>query len=317
MRAKSLLLLTLAIALGGLSVFMANRWLARNAAQSAAPGLETTTVVVARAPLHYGVALDPSKLVEAPWPKGAVPQGAFSSIKALLAEGDRRALGMIEANEPILSSRVTGADGRATLSNTITEGMRAVTIRVNDIYGVAGFVLPGDRVDVMLTRSLEKTESPITDILLQNVKVLAIDQKVDEPKQAAAVVARAVTMEVTPEQAQKLTLGSSVGTLSLALRNLAHTAATAQRRVTTRDLGMGEASSAVSKGTNVGNTVRVVRGATVEEVDVSRELPGPARPGTSPTKARAPEQAVQNGAPESPAKGLPRSPLPDQLSERF
>ena len=137
----------------------------------------------------------------------------------------------IEANEPILSSKITGPGQRATLSAMIADGMRAVTIRVNDVEGVAGFVLPGDRVDVALTRQGDKSASTSTDVVLQNVKVLAIDQIADERADKPSI-ARAVTLEVDTNSAQKLALASPVGTLSLMLRKAGE--ATSENRAASR-----------------------------------------------------------------------------------
>ena len=117
--------------------------------------------------------------------------------------GRRVVLTAIEANEPMLSSKITGPGQRATLSAVIADGMRAVTIRVNDVDGVAGFVLPGDRVDVALTRQADKNNT--NDVVLQNIKVLAIDQTADERTDKPSI-ARAVTLEVDSTDAQKLAL---------------------------------------------------------------------------------------------------------------
>ena len=125
-------------------------------------------------------------------------------------------LAAIETNEPVLALKVTGPGQRATLSALVGPGMKAVTIRVNDVEGVGGFVLPGDRVDVVLTRQIEKG-SASTDVVLQNVRVLAVDQSADE-RAAKAAVAKSVTLEVSTVEAQKVWLASSVGSLSLLLR---------------------------------------------------------------------------------------------------
>ena len=96
--------------------------------------------------------LDRAQLSEIQWPQDALPQGAFATIDALLAEGSRVVLSPIEANEPVLLAKLSGPNGRASLSNLLTPGMRAVTIKTDEIAGVGGFVTPGDRVDVVLTR---------------------------------------------------------------------------------------------------------------------------------------------------------------------
>ena len=121
----------------------------------------------------------------------------------------------------MLALKVTGAGQRATLSALVKPGMKAVTIRVNDVEGVGGFVLPGDRVDVALTRQIDKT-SATTEVVLQNAKVLAIDQSADE-RATKASVPKSVTLEVDTLEAQKLSLAATVGSLSLLLRQAGDT----------------------------------------------------------------------------------------------
>ena len=118
-------------------------------------------------------------LQEVPWPSDSLPSGAFAKINDIMAGGRRVVLAAIEANEPVLALKITGAGQRATLSALVKPGMKAVTIRVNDVEGVGGFVLPGDHVDVVLTRQLEKG-SATTQVVLQNTRVLAVDQTADE-----------------------------------------------------------------------------------------------------------------------------------------
>ena len=154
-------------------------------------------------------------LREVPWPHEAVPAGSFSKIAELTASR-RVVLTAIEANEPILASKITGSGQRATLSAMLGDGMKAVTIRVNDVEGVAGFVLPGDHVDVVLTRQQDKAVAA-SDVVLQNVRVLAVDQIADERAEKPSV-AKAVTLEVEVTAAQKLALAATIGTFSLALR---------------------------------------------------------------------------------------------------
>jgi pilus assembly protein CpaB len=163
-------------------------------------------------------------------------------------------------NEPILSVKITGPGQRATLSALLHEGMKAVTIRVNDVEGVAGFVLPGDRVDIGLTR-LDGKGGATMDVVLQNAQVLAIDQVADE-RVAAPSVAKSVTLEVDTVGAQKLSLAASLGTLSLQLRKAGDTASSKTLQVSIKDLfnevvsGMGHGSTTV---------VTVNRGAQKKE----------------------------------------------------
>jgi len=240
-RSSTIIMIAVAVVFGLLAVFVAQSWLNSQAearlrsleAQKVQP-VSAQTIVVASRQLRFGNELSASVLREMPWPADAVPQGAFRSIPEVLTAGKRVVLTAIEANEPVLASKITGLGQRATLSATIGEGHKAVTIRVNDVDGVAGFVLPGDRVDVMLSRQLEKN-SAINDVVLKNTRVLAVDQLADERSDKPSV-AKAVTLEVDLAGAQKLSLASQVGTLSLALRKAGDQDATASRPITLADL---------------------------------------------------------------------------------
>jgi len=233
-------MLVLAIAMGAMSVYLARGWLARQSQTAEAqPSIEVTKVVVAKRPLKFGDVVAPEYLTEVDWPAATVPPESFSSIKELTGENSRRVvLREIQTNEPVLASKLSGAGGKATLSTILETSKRAVTIRVNDVNGVAGFVLPGDRVDVLLTRDEDRNSgkrNPITDILLQNVKVLGIDQKAND-QQDKPYVARAVTLEVEPFDAQKLALAVTVGDLSLALRGQTDADSEYTRTVRLKDL---------------------------------------------------------------------------------
>ncbi len=242
MRMNSIIMLLLAFVFGTGAVFLTKVWF-NNQQGSLISSVEATatptaTVVVAALPLRFGSQLQSDNLKEIPWPSGNVPAGAFSTTEEMLEAGERYVITAIETNEPILGWKITGPGQRATLSAIVEKGMKAITIRVNDVLGVAGFVLPGDRVDILLTRtnrSAAAREKSYVDILLQAVKVLAIDQSADDRRDEPVVV-RAVTLEVTTEQAQKLTLASSVGRLSLALRNNASDEGEITRRITVSDL---------------------------------------------------------------------------------
>jgi len=174
----------------------------RGEAAGAHAGLDTKTVIVAARSLQYGAVLTADTLTEVQWPSASVPPGAFSTRDALLGPGGQRTvLASIAQNEPILASKVTGPGQRGSLSAVIEDGMEAVTIRVDDVLGVAGLVQPGDRVNVMWTyyeRKSNASGKPASDVaysvrLLQNVRVLAIDQVLDRGSQAKP--AKAVTVE--------------------------------------------------------------------------------------------------------------------------
>ncbi len=193
--------------------------------------------------MRFGAELADANLREIDWPANALPAGAFGSKAELIKSGERRVvLSAIEVNEPILKWKITGPGQRASLSSLIENGMKAITIRVNDVLGVAGFVLPGDRVDVALTRTesvegqSDKNKHTFTDVLLQHVRVLGVDQIADDRSDKATVV-KAVTLEVGTEDAQKLVLASTVGTLSLILRPAGSNSTAQVGRITIRELG--------------------------------------------------------------------------------
>jgi len=244
MRARAVLMLGFAILFGVISIILVRQWMASQVpAPVPAVAQQTKTVVVAQIPLKFGDHVTNANLREAEWPVAIVPPGAFEHIADLTAGGESRVvLYPIDAGEPVLGSKVTGVGGRASLSTVIDKDMRAYTISVNEVSGTAGFVLPNDRVDILLTRHPEGQPDPITDVLLQNIKVLAIDQlanqKTDKP-----VVGRAVTIEVTQEQAQKLTLAVTVGSLTLVLRNESNSTATNAHTISVKDLRVGEANT--------------------------------------------------------------------------
>jgi pilus assembly protein CpaB len=240
-RSSTIIMIGVAAVFGLLAVFVAQSWLNSQAEarlksmQASQPKpVAAQTLVVASRPLRFGNELTASVLHEVPWPADALPQGSFKTIQEALAGEKRVVLTAIEANEPVLESKITGHGQRATLSAMIGDGHKAMTIRVNDVDGVAGFVLPGDRVDVMLSRQLEKG-SAINDVVLKDTKVLAIDQLADERADRPSV-AKAVTLEVDIVGAQKLALASQVGSLSLALRRAGDAQLTDSRPVTLADL---------------------------------------------------------------------------------
>ena len=243
MSLRGILMLMVAAVLGGAAVFMARGWLEAQVpktlivAEKKESAVELVTVVVARRDLFFGDRLVGDFVEETQWPAKLVPAGSFNSIKELLAQS-RVVVRPIAKNEPILPAKLSGEGGRATLSSIVADDMRAVTIRVNDVNGVAGFVLPGDRVDILLTRELDK-DNPITDIVLQNMKVLGIDQNANDESDKPKIV-RTVTIEATPYQGQKLTLAAQVGILNLSLRGHLDVQPAPQRTVTVADLGGSE-----------------------------------------------------------------------------
>lgn len=285
---RTILTLVVAAILGVAAVLLTRSYLGHQRATTAqdvtAQGM--TTVVVAGQPLARGVLLTPGVLKVATYPVNSVPVGAFSTIQQVTAGGDRRVLRDLAANEPILPDRVTAPGGKASLSAQLTPGMRAVTFRSNDVAGVAGFVLPGDRVDVMLTRTIAGAgggqDNTITQVVAGNVKVLGVDQIVDEHLDKPTV-AKAITLELTPDQAQALPLAESLGSVSLALRHISDELPLTRTVTTVSDLGgggyraapvyraaattpLGTLRHAVAKA--FGSTVKVTRGVETTSYSV-------------------------------------------------
>src|SRR5216684_1141363 len=241
MRRSNLIILVLALAMGSIAALMARSWIAQHT--TAQPVASTSTIVVAGAPLAFGAVLTEDNVSEIPWASAQPPEGAFAKKIDLFKDGRRVVLSGMDRSEIVLRPKITGPGQRASLSVLLEEGQRAVTVRVDDVRGVAGFILPGDRVDVMLLRTETRqgeTENS-ADVLLEYVKVLAIDQLLNERQDqpTVATVAKAVTLQVSPEQAQKLLLAGNVGKLSLVLRQPAEGKLAEGRRITDSDLGAG------------------------------------------------------------------------------
>ena len=185
MRKSTIVMVGFAVVFGLLAVFIAQAWLNGQAErrmrslEAQKKPVSASTIVVAKQRLQFGVELVRDQLREVPWPAEAMPEGAFARIDDLQLDGKRVVLSPIEPNEPVLTVKITGAGQRTTLSALVGEGMKAVSVRVNDVEGVGGFVLPGDRVDVVLTRQMDKGNAT-TEVVLQNARVLAVDQSADD-----------------------------------------------------------------------------------------------------------------------------------------
>jgi pilus assembly protein CpaB len=287
-RKSTIVMVAFAVVFGLLAVFIAQAWLNSQAErrlrslEAQKKPLATNTIVVAAQRLPFGVELVREHLREVPWPSEAMPQGAFATVNEILSGGKRVVLAPVEANEPVLAIKITGPGQRATLSSLVGEGMKAVSVRVNDVEGVGGFVLPGDRVDVVLTRQLEKGNAT-TEVVLQNARVLAVDQSADD-RASKAAVAKAVTLEVDTVGAQKIWLAASVGNLSLLLRKAGEVNSEPTRRVTLDDLSKPE--RATPQKNNSVTSVSVQRGGQRQSYEVPVEGTGNSQLASGGTKAR-------------------------------
>lgn len=251
MNVRTLLTMAVAVVLGLLAVFLVRNYISqaqRTPAQAAAGPAGMKSVVVAAAPIQRGAALSPTLLKVVAYPADAVPPGAVGSVAELGAPGltGRLSLRSLSPNEPILMSQVTGPGGKVTLAAVVSQGMRAVTVRSNDVAGVAGFVLPGDRVDILLTRTNGDQGAPVSQVLGENIRVLGVDQLSDDSTDKP-VVARAVTLEVTPDQADILSLAQTVGSVSFTLRHVADETPLEHHSATVADLALKDRPAPVRR----------------------------------------------------------------------
>ena len=213
---QTVIALSVAILLGLVAVWIANSFLTNR--ERAAYNGATTKVAVAASPLAYGTDITPDKIRFVDYPNGSIPPGAFTNAAQLVPAGQKRiALLPIALNEPILPDKISGIGEGASIAALLPAGMRAASVRINDVSGVAGFVQPNDSVDILITRTPQGEGGQVTDVLLQNVRVIAIDQQAKNAD-GSPKVGRSATLEVNPLDAQKLALAQEVGTLSLVLR---------------------------------------------------------------------------------------------------
>jgi pilus assembly protein CpaB len=211
---KTFTLFLVAVTLGVGATWLANRWLQNRLMPVEAAEADTIPVVVAALEIPFGHKIEAAHLKTIGWPKDNVPESTFSDTTEL--EG-RIANQKIAKGELILEQRVVDQVNGSTLSAILTPGMRAITVRVNDVIGVGGFLLPGNRVDILASRK-DKNRRAHTRILLEDLKVLAVDQTASTDTDKPVVV-RAVTLEIDPKQAEKLIQATEEGTVQLALRN--------------------------------------------------------------------------------------------------
>jgi pilus assembly protein CpaB len=212
---RSLIMLAVAIVLAFGAVVVAAQWINAQAAGN------TAKVAVAQLDIGLGARITPEMVRLTDWPANAMPPGAISDANLLASRVSRSS---IVRGEPILESKLAPPGTQGGLSAVVPDGKRAITVRVNDVVGVAGFALPGNFVDILVNtqeegmRNQTARDPSISKIVLERIMVLAVAQESSRDETKPKVV-NAVTLEVTPEQAEKLDLARSVGTLSLVLRN--------------------------------------------------------------------------------------------------
>ena len=210
----ALIMIGIALLMGLMAVVLAARWLGQKGS------IATQKVVIAVRDIELGTPLTAGMIGVIDWPRGSIPQGAIEDVQKLPGRVVRV---NVRQNEPILDSKLAPEGTMGGLSSIIGEGKRAVTVKVNEVIGVAGFALPGNYVDIMVHTTDDKGNrggdgNAISKIVLERILVLAIAQEASRDDTKAKVVS-AVTLELTPGQAEKLDVARSVGTLSLVLRN--------------------------------------------------------------------------------------------------
>lgn len=205
---RALVMIVVSLLIGAVAVVLAARWVGRQAT------VATTDVVVAAADIQPGAPVTGDVLKIVKWPEASQPDGHVAD--PALLEG-RVASSSILRGEPVLESRLAPVGTKGGLAAVISPGARAITVKVNEVIGVAGFALPGSYVDI-LVNAQDDAGRPFSKIVLERILVLAVAQEADRDETKPKVVS-AVTLEVGPNQAEVLDLARSVGTLSLVLRN--------------------------------------------------------------------------------------------------
>ncbi len=288
MRLATIISLGASTALGVGALIVARLWMPSHTASAqapASPAVQGVPVVVAAQPIPYGVKLEAKYLAVAKLPPNAAPTGAFASVSQLLSQqgGPPTALVPMQAQEPVLASKLTGVGERATVAALITPGMRAYAIAITEVSGAGGHVMPGDRVDVVLTRDASGTGAAqhklVSSVVVQNLRVLGVDQNAN-PTTATPVVARSATLEVSVQDAERLALAAQAGSLSLALRKTGSVEIEPARAIQVSDLGPGSPAGASD-----------LRGAS----SGTSHHRGAARASAAKPKGEAPSVTIING----------------------
>jgi pilus assembly protein CpaB len=235
MRILAFFVFGLGIALAGGGVFFVSEFLKEQRAGNVNIQSQMVRVLVAKGRLRPDTVLGAENLQWAEWPSHAIPPGAFTSIEALFgdkADQKRIVRRTIEPGEPILDGKIWGLGEDGRIHRALEEDMRAVSIQVDAVSSVSGFVSPGDHVDILLTRNVDG--QIVSSIPLQDIEILAVDQDQGSEGRSARV-GRTVTVKVTPRQAQELAVARQLGKLSLTLRGKGATSAAKSNPPVTQD----------------------------------------------------------------------------------
>lgn len=210
---RSLTLIAISLALASVAALLAGRWMTSRAAAVDASRPQAVRLVAAAINIPFGTVIEPRHLTTMAVLTSARPKGSYIAANEVIGKVPK---GDVFTGEILLAERLVQPGEGSTLAAVVSPNMRAVTVRVDDVVGVGGFVLPGNRVDVITAR--EENGRAQAETLLERVKVLAVDQQASADR-SAPVVVRAVTLEVTPEGAEAIARARQQGTIQLALRN--------------------------------------------------------------------------------------------------
>ena len=210
---RAYVMISLSLVMGMVAAWMASNWI-QGTVESQNAEMEMASVVAADLAIPFGTKVEARHLKVLEMPAEYVPDGSFSNVEEVV---DSVAVQPIVAGEILMKARFAHADDGSTLAPLITEKMRAVTVRVDDVIGVAGFLLPGNKVDVLSSR-LQQNQRAVSETILRNIKVLAVDQTAAAEKNEPVIV-RAVTLEVSPDDAETLVKAREEGSIQLTLRN--------------------------------------------------------------------------------------------------
>jgi pilus assembly protein CpaB len=247
-------------------------------------------VAVAKVAIPVGTKIIPEQVMVVQFPKESTPDGTFDNAEKLTG---RVAIANIAAREPITESRLAPEGTAGGLSAVIPEGYRAMTVKVDDVVGISGFIMPGTLVDVVVVidpADHAGMQDPISKIVLQNIKVLANGQNIDKPdNQREANSVKAITLQVTPEQAEKLALASSEGKLQLVMRNSVDQGDEKTPGVNKRGLLSGERATPAPEPGSLKSEQPKTNKPAPRQVHTKAE----AKPAASPAAPQAPRASVE------------------------
>jgi len=217
-RWRPIMLLSLAIVIGLIASVLTYRWLQKGSPGSEKTPAQTLEIATALVDLNWGTVIQETMIKMTPFLYTSLPPGSFSDAKSLRG---RVLIYPVKANEPILESRLASIDVKTGgVAPLISPDKRAMAVKVDKVIGVSGFIFPGHRIDVLVTvATTEKESAQITKTVLENILVLAVGSEVKEQEKDKPATVDVITLEVTPEEAEKLGLAASQGRLQLALRN--------------------------------------------------------------------------------------------------